>query len=279
MSMTEQNLSKPQHSKFIPPQAGTPLMQGLFTAAVNEPVYVPQPAIQRPVSAPPPCHHCKCHEIRDSYQSQLRVPEPIKIVKAESSPVAAPVDIEARQQMSAMQQQFISMQEEIRMLQQQVSRLLEVGTEPKIAPKTTDTGTQYSLAEKVDAEANTTKLVDCTHHSDSSFFTEIQGDVNFLLQQTDRLNSRDVKIIESDMSSESIPQTPKPPPKKTTEKSCFVNNLTDKYLQRRSTETMRNLDVKKGAGKAQTNEVSTTCYNYMMKYDLIPHDSRGFPTK
>lgn len=286
MSMTEPTPKAPTQYQF-----SEPLMQGLFKRNVEVIPCVPQAVIQRQPSLPTPpppslsqCRKCKCDEIRETdqqyylhhQQKSKETPSPVAPVAASSSPNEV-----HNQQISQMNQQFITMQEEIRILQMQVAMLLNNQTASSATTLThetkrssSDASTQVTIietAEKVDAQVNTTHLPET---SDLSFMHDLQGEVNYLLQQTDdtRLNSREVKFIDSDLSAESfVPSTNNNNNKKATEKSSFVNNLTQKYL-RKSTDAQHQDKV----NKPTTNDVSTTCYNYMMKYDLIGYDNQGF---
>lgn len=209
----------------------------------------PAPPFQQPVG------HCNCQ------------PPP--------QPVISNSDVQ--QQMLLMQQQFVAMQEQVNHLQRQVTQLLQIKTVPTPhsppTPRavTRDSSTQYTIyvappePSRSDAAVNTTQIP----ATDQTFFNQVLGQVNQILQQTDdsRLNSgEEIKFIESDVSAESIA-----PKKRSTDKSTCINALAEKYLGKSMENGLNALAP--GTLTPLDIDVSTTCYNYLRKYDLLKNYS------
>lgn len=141
--------------------------------------------------------------------------------------------------------------------------------------------------------------------TDQAYINRIFGEVNQLLEHSDQpsgLNSNAVKYIESDHSSESIRERAKPASSKESptdkmngnawqnvsptlpsalketravDKSCVINALAEKYLKEgaetftTSCSKSNGTSRRSGGNDSGSVPVSTTCYNYMGKYNLL----------
>lgn len=190
-----------------------------------------------------------------------------------------------------------SLQEQLFLLQQQMSYVLSMQStassnaspvhparssnpflshmiEDTQKPQMVDSSTQYTILD----DAPPTKP-EPKPQSDKTFFNQVLGQVNQILDNTDESNnnnhidSRACKFIDSDTSAMSMYdpsprsrryQQEEPTPKKTTDKSTFMDSLAAKYLTASGNETQNNSKSDQG-----TIDVSTTCYNYLKKYDLL----------
>lgn len=214
-----------------------------------------------------------------------------------------------------LEKQVTTLQEQIFLLQQQMSYILSMQSssvnvspvpvhiqqqkissnpflsqvteqEPK-KPQMIDSSTQYTIIEPPSSLAQKPQ-------SDKTFFNQVLGQVNQILDNTDESNnnnhidSRACKFIDSDTSAMSLQERTNPSPKvlhstsnsphnkkKPTDKSSVMDSLAAKYLMANDTQesnyrtnTTNNNNFKK-SGEQDTIDVSTTCYNYLKKYDLL----------
>lgn len=208
----------------------------------------------------------------------------------------------------ALERQVASLQEQIILLQQHMSYFLSmqatspssnvspvppqkqssnpfishvIEEEPK-KPQMTDSSTQYTIIEQ------TPKRISPKPQSDKTFFNQVLGQVNQILDNTDESNnnhidSRTCKFIDSDTSAMSLFERTNPSPKtshipiskKSTDKSSVMDSLASKYLMTNGNDTREDSYRNNGTNKDKkgdeqdTIDVSTTCYNYLKKYDLL----------
>lgn len=198
-------------------------------------------------------------------------------------PVAVHGEVELRCQLNTIQREIKTFQEQIMQLQTQVAELRVKGSSPvppsqrelNAALQRIDAETQYELqmANVFNRSSNTTDQP-IANSTDKTYFDNMLGQVNQLLVQSNEttigLNSDAVKFIDSDISAESIKLSPKgfQPTTRAVDKSCVINALAEKYLKD-ETDTLGTSNDRRRSGGSDTAAVSTTCYNYLKKYDLI----------
>lgn len=181
----------------------------------------------------------------------------------------------------ALEKRVESLQEQLFLLQQQMSYILSLQSSPKVSSpmknnqssnpflstlleeentkcQMTNSSTQTTFIERPDPNPQKSQ-------SDKTFFNQVLGQVNQILDNTEESrHAESCKLIDSDTSSVSIlePNNNPQPEKKSTDKSSVMDSLAAKYLANQTGNTS-------GQTTQDTIDVSTTCYNYMKKYDLL----------
>ncbi|XP_063701171.1 uncharacterized protein LOC134831381 [Culicoides brevitarsis] len=298
-----------------------PIFAGLYQQ--GDAMHLLKPSPKENIVSPPmvmssPVHQCACqHHPCMSNPSQMNV-SPSRMMNFQQQSVAISPEAYRLQEMRAdqLEKRVENLQEQLYLLQQQMSYVLQsmqttssnaspVPSQPQMKssnpflsqmiqeslheemtkPKMVDSATQYTIVEPVEQKTP----------SDKTFFNQVLGQVNQILDNTDESNnnhmvdSRACKYIDSDSSAVSIYERTNPSPKtrddksskKPTDKSTFMDSLAAKYLMSSTNGnettttptqdyTFRNSTAKStSTGQQDTIDVSTTCYNYLKKYDLL----------
>lgn len=245
-----------------------------------------------------PCT-CQHHLSPQTNTSPQMVFQPPPTISTEASRVQ-------EMRTEVLEKRVESLQEQLYLLQQQMSYILSMqSTSPNVSPVQQTRSSNPFLShiiedekkpQMIDSSTQYTIIIEPTKtetkpHSDKTFFNQVLGQVNQLLDNTDESNnnhhidSRACKFIDSDTSAVSIfdrddSKSRDAPIKKSTDKSTVMDSLAAKYLTSPHTaNNTQDSSYRTNKTGQEAIDVSTTCYNYLKKYDLLKNygddDSNG----